>query len=120
MSRDCLGVAEYLNCEATLPSYIWVDAPEDPRYNEFSTLPSSAASYELLYRQDDLYDLMAVIGYNDQPAVPYKGSAIFFHVASASFGPTSGCVATDLASLQMVLAKASSDTYMHIVDGTVS
>lgn len=49
-----------------------VDAPDDPQYNEFSTLPSTASSYELLYRDDSVYDLMAVIGYNDQPVVPYK------------------------------------------------
>jgi hypothetical protein len=29
-----------------------------------------------MWRQDHLYDLVAVLGYNDNPVVPGKGSAI--------------------------------------------
>jgi L,D-peptidoglycan transpeptidase YkuD (ErfK/YbiS/YcfS/YnhG family) len=70
----------------------WVDDPADPRYNTLVTLPYPA-SHEGLWRDDGLYDLVVVIGYNIAPVVPGKGSAIFLHVASADFSGTEGCVA---------------------------
>jgi L,D-peptidoglycan transpeptidase YkuD (ErfK/YbiS/YcfS/YnhG family) len=46
-----------------------------------------------MWRQDHLYDLVAVLGYNDDPVVPAKGSAIFLHLARPDFSATHGCVA---------------------------
>jgi L,D-peptidoglycan transpeptidase YkuD (ErfK/YbiS/YcfS/YnhG family) len=48
-----------------------------------------------MWRQDDLYDALVVIGYNMDPITPGAGSAIFLHVASADFAPTAGCVAVN-------------------------
>jgi len=45
-----------------------------------------------------------VLGWNDSPAVPGRGSAIFLHVARADFAPTEGCVALAPADLRRVLA----------------
>jgi L,D-peptidoglycan transpeptidase YkuD (ErfK/YbiS/YcfS/YnhG family) len=70
----------------------WCDAPDDANYNRLVTLPYSAGA-EALWRDDHLYDLFAVLGYNDTPIVPGKGSAIFLHVAGADYSPTEGCVA---------------------------
>src|SRR6202035_1769904 len=69
-----------------------VDAVADPNYNRAVALPYPA-SHEELWREDGLYDLIVVIGYNTAPAVPGKGSAIFLHVASADFAGTEGCIA---------------------------
>jgi L,D-peptidoglycan transpeptidase YkuD (ErfK/YbiS/YcfS/YnhG family) len=68
-----------------------------------------------LYFSASYYDLMAVIGYNDDPIVPGRGSAIFFHVAGVDMGPTAGCVALTLPALRWVLAQLVADTYMNIV-----
>jgi L,D-peptidoglycan transpeptidase YkuD (ErfK/YbiS/YcfS/YnhG family) len=46
-----------------------------------------------MWREDHLYDLLAVLGYNDDPVVPGKGSAIFLHMAKPGYLPTQGCVA---------------------------
>jgi L,D-peptidoglycan transpeptidase YkuD (ErfK/YbiS/YcfS/YnhG family) len=70
----------------------WCDAPDDPNYNRLVKLPY-LASAEQMWRQDHLYDLVVVLGYNDDPVVPGKGSAIFLHLARPDYSHTQGCVA---------------------------
>jgi L,D-peptidoglycan transpeptidase YkuD (ErfK/YbiS/YcfS/YnhG family) len=70
----------------------WCDAPHDPNYNRLVKLPYPASA-EHMWRADDLYDLVAVVGYNDDPVMPGKGSAIFLHLAKPDYSPTQGCVA---------------------------
>lgn len=70
----------------------WCDAPGDANYNMPVTLPY-AASAEHLWRNDHVYDLIVVVGYNDQPVVAGRGSAIFMHIARENYSPTVGCVA---------------------------
>jgi L,D-peptidoglycan transpeptidase YkuD (ErfK/YbiS/YcfS/YnhG family) len=83
----------------------WCDDPTDPLYNRPVTLPC-AASHEEMMRADGLYDLVIVLGYNDDPAIAGLGSAIFLHAAAPDFAPTEGCVALALADLQAVVAGA--------------
>ncbi len=80
----------------------WCDDPRVPEYNMPVTLPF-AASHEEMWRQDGLYDLVVVIGYNDEPPVRGLGSAIFLHVAGPGFMPTQGCVALALEDLVTVV-----------------
>jgi len=70
----------------------WCDAPDDPNYNRLVKLPYPASA-EQMWRQDHLYDLVAVLGYNDDPVVAGKGSAIFLHLAKPDYSATQGCVA---------------------------
>ena len=70
----------------------WCDAPEDEQYNRLVKLPYDT-SHEILWRDDDIYDIILAVGYNDDPVVPGKGSAIFIHVAREGFPPTEGCIA---------------------------
>jgi L,D-peptidoglycan transpeptidase YkuD (ErfK/YbiS/YcfS/YnhG family) len=70
----------------------WCDAPDDPNYNRLVKLPYEASA-ERMWRDDPLYDVVAVIGFNDAPVVPGKGSAIFLHLAKEDYAPTAGCVA---------------------------
>lgn len=70
----------------------WCDAPGDPNYNRVVKLPYPASA-ETLWREDHLYDLVLVLGYNDDPVVAGKGSAIFLHLARPDFSATHGCVA---------------------------
>jgi len=80
----------------------WCDDPDDPRYNQPIRQPYNAR-YEMLWRSDHVYDVIVVLGYNDGPIVPGKGSAIFLHIAKPDFSPTEGCVALSLESLLTVL-----------------
>jgi L,D-peptidoglycan transpeptidase YkuD (ErfK/YbiS/YcfS/YnhG family) len=70
----------------------WCDAPADRNYNRLVKLPYPASA-ETLWREDHVYDLVAVIGFNDDPVTPGKGSAIFLHLARPDYPPTAGCVA---------------------------
>ena len=70
----------------------WCDAPDDANYNRLVKLPYPASA-ENMWREDHLYDLVVVLGYNDDPVVPGKGSAIFLHLARPDFSATHGCVA---------------------------
>jgi L,D-peptidoglycan transpeptidase YkuD (ErfK/YbiS/YcfS/YnhG family) len=91
---------------ALKPADGWCDAPGDPTYNQLVTLPYPASA-EHLWRDDDVYDLIVVLGYNDAPVVPGRGSAIFLHVARPDYSPTEGCVALARADLLEVLVDAT-------------
>jgi L,D-peptidoglycan transpeptidase YkuD (ErfK/YbiS/YcfS/YnhG family) len=90
----------------------WVDDPQDPNYNRLVKLPY-AASHEEMWLADRLYDLVVVIGYNTDPVVAGRGSAIFLHVAREDFSPTAGCIAIErdaLARLSGLLGPGSTIT----------
>lgn len=80
----------------------WVDDPADAQYNRLVSLPY-AASHEEMWREDGLYDLVVSLGYNTDPPVPGRGSAIFLHVASPDFAPTAGCIAIACDALLALL-----------------
>lgn len=83
----------------------WCDAPDNALYNRPVRLPF-AASHEEMWRTDALYDLVVVLGHNDDPVVPGAGSAVFLHVARPDYGPTAGCAALARADLLEFLALA--------------
>ena len=85
------------------PSDGWCDDPGDRRYNQMISLPYPAR-HEILWRQDDIYDVVGVLGWNDDPVVPGLGSAIFIHVARPDYTPTEGCIALAVEDLRTVLA----------------
>ncbi|MEZ5830793.1 MAG: L,D-transpeptidase family protein [Dongiaceae bacterium] len=81
----------------------WCDDPESQDYNRPIRLPNSAR-HERLWRDDHLYDLVLVIGHNDDPIVPGAGSAVFLHVARPDYGPTEGCIAFRQEDLLAILS----------------
>ena len=83
----------------------WCDAAEDPNYNRPITHPYPASA-EHLWREDGLYNIIVVLGHNDDPVVPAMGSAIFMHCASEDYRPTEGCVALAEADLRELLKQA--------------
>jgi L,D-peptidoglycan transpeptidase YkuD (ErfK/YbiS/YcfS/YnhG family) len=94
------------------PHDAWVDDPTDARYNSLVTLPYPART-ERMWRNDEIYDLLIVIGYNMEPVIPGAGSAIFLHIARPNFSATEGCIAVDrtvLVSLVPLLGPGSTIT----------
>ncbi|MGO1119518.1 L,D-transpeptidase family protein [Rhodovibrionaceae bacterium A322] len=80
----------------------WCDAPEDARYNQQVPHPYPA-SHEILWRDDQLYDILVVLDHNSDPVVPGLGSAIFLHCAKPGYPPTAGCIALARQDLEEVL-----------------
>jgi len=92
----------------------WCDAPDDDAYNRPVTLPYPASA-ERMWREDDLYDLVVVLGHNDDPVAPGMGSAIFLHLARPDYAPTEGCVALARADLEALLAVAGPEDALEIM-----
>jgi len=78
----------------------WSDGVGDPDYNRPVRHPHRHSA-ERLEREDGLYDVIVVLGYNDAPPVQGKGSAIFLHCGEGR--PTEGCVAIDKAALRALI-----------------
>ena len=87
----------------------WCDDPGHRNYNRLVRLTSPHGS-ESLKREDALYDLVLVLGYNDRPRVKGRGSAIFVHIAREGYTPTEGCVAFSRRDLPAVLAEVKRGT----------
>lgn len=81
----------------------WCDAPRDRNYNRAIRHPYPASA-ERLWREDDLYDVVLVLGYNDRPRVHGRGSAIFIHLARPQYAATEGCIALSRRDLRLLLA----------------
>jgi len=106
-------VTHQLPCRFLKPDDGWCEAPDDPRYNQPVKLPYGAVS-DHMWRQDDLYDAIVVLGHNDRPRRRNFGSAVFFHVARPDFGPTAGCVAVAKADIRKILKLVGPKTRMRI------
>ena len=89
--------------EPLAPGDGWCDDVNSRDYNRAIRLPHDAR-HEELWRADALYDVIGVLGWNDQPVQRGRGSAIFLHVSRPDYAPTEGCVALPLKELLVVLA----------------
>ena len=82
----------------------WCEDPTDRSYNKLVRLsPRSGA--DRLTRDDNLYNLILILGHNDRPRVKGRGSAIFVHLARPGYAPTAGCIALSHHDLLMLLAE---------------
>ncbi len=98
---------------ALSPDDGWCDDPGDPAYNTHVKLPWPT-SHEKLWRDDHVYDLIVILGHNDDPVVPGMGSAIFMHLARADYSGTEGCVALAMEDLLDVLREAEPGSQVEI------
>jgi len=91
----------------------WCENPAHADYNKLITTSHPAAT-DRMTREDHVYDYVVVIGYNDSPVIPGKGSAIFMHLARPDFTPTAGCVGLKPADMLEVLKACSPITSIEI------
>jgi L,D-peptidoglycan transpeptidase YkuD (ErfK/YbiS/YcfS/YnhG family) len=94
----------------------WCDDPSHAEYNRKVALPFEA-SHEVLMREDHVYDVVVILGHNDDPPIPGRGSCIFMHVARPDYSGTEGCIALSLQDLLDVLTCVSKNTTIDIISG---
>jgi L,D-peptidoglycan transpeptidase YkuD (ErfK/YbiS/YcfS/YnhG family) len=92
----------------------WCDDPRSSSYNRLVHVPNDW-SHEKMWRDDGLYDLVVVVGYNDDPPEGEWGSAIFLHIARDDMGPTQGCVAFALGDLMELVPLLGPDTRLRVL-----
>lgn len=105
-----------LPVSAITPSDAWCEDPGDPNYNRLVTL-GPAEEHDRLWRDDHVYDVIVVMGYNDSPPLAGKGSAVFLHVARDRYPPTAGCIALSLDDLLEFLSTAELGTAVEVRHG---
>ena len=92
----------------------WCEDPADRNYNRIVKLsPRSRA--DRLTRDDNLYDLILILGHNDCPRVKGRGSAIFVHLARPGYAPTAGCIALSRRDLLMLLAELRRGSAIYVL-----
>jgi len=91
----------------------WCDDPESRYYNKEIKIPNNF-SYEKLYRNENIYDLIIVLSYNISPTIKNKGSAIFIHIAKDKYLPTQGCIALKKIHLIKILKEIKLNTLIKI------
>ncbi|MBK20492.1 MAG: hypothetical protein CMM52_16805 [Rhodospirillaceae bacterium] len=91
----------------------WCDEPGHPKYNQQISTPFGG-HHENLWREDGLYDVIAIVGHNDDPIVSGAGSAIFLHVAKPDFSATEGCVAFSRTGLLKILDQWNESSLLDI------
>ncbi len=93
-----------LPARALVPEDGWCDAPGDANYNKLVAHPYPVSA-EHLWLDSNVYNIIVVVGFNDDPVVSGAGSAIFLHLARDGYTPTAGCVALTDHDLRAALAQ---------------
>jgi L,D-peptidoglycan transpeptidase YkuD (ErfK/YbiS/YcfS/YnhG family) len=91
------------------PNDGWCEIPSDPNYNRPVKHPYKVP-VDQMWRDDLLYNVVVVLGYNDDPVIKGKGSAIFLHLARPDFSPSAGCVTLSEEDLMMVIQGADKNS----------
>ena len=91
----------------------WCDDPKSKKYNQLIKLPTKY-SHEILYRKENIYDLILVLNYNMKPIIKNKGSAIFIHIAKKNYKKTAGCIALKKVDLINLVKEIKRNTKVHI------
>lgn len=103
-----------LSCRPLLRTDGWCDAVTDRNYNRLVRHPYPASA-EVMWRDDHLYDVVVVLGYNRRPRVRGRGSAIFMHLARPNYAPTAGCIALSARHMRIVLERLAPGAVVHVL-----
>ena len=96
-----------------LKNYGWCDDIKIEKYNKLIKLPFEYR-HEQLFRNDNIYDIICTINYNNNPVKKNLGSAIFLHIANYNYSGTAGCIAIKKSDLINLLQKINSHTTIKI------
>ena len=95
----------------------WCDDMKSQYYNKYININNFLSlniSYEKLWREDNVYDILLVISHNVRPIIKNKGSAIFIHCSFPDNRKTAGCVALKKRDLVFLLKNLQKNTRIKI------
>lgn len=92
----------------------WCDDVNDKNYNRYVALPYEGR-HEKLWRDDHVYDLILVVGYNDNPIELGQGSAIFVHLLRPEGTQTDGCIALSSQDLLKVIKEGTQKSSLVVI-----
>ena len=87
----------------------WCDDPLSKKYNQLIKFPFSKNAEKIFLKRNS-YDLILVMNYNRNPVIPFKGSAIFLHLANKKFSSTKGCIAIKKKDFLKILPSINKKT----------
>ena len=96
---------------------VWYDDPSTKKYNKYEKLTNYSKpnfSYESLWRNDNVYDVIIALNYNTQPIISKRGSAIFIHCSFEDKRSTAGCISLDKKDLKFILNNLQTIKYVKI------
>lgn len=104
-----------LSIRALGPDEGWCENPADlENYNRLIKCPYDGG-HQTLWRDDHLFDIIVVLGHNDEPVKIGFGSAIFLHVARPNYGPSAGCITLQMKDLLVVLREADKNSHVEVL-----
>ena len=100
-------------------NYFWCDDSYNKNYNKLLINKKNPKSiiingHENLYRDDDAYDVIIEIKYNQRPIIRNKGSAIFMHCSFSNLSSTAGCVAIEKKHIIFLITILQKKNYIYI------
>ena len=97
----------------------WCDDYKSSNYNRYIEINKNGKtfsySYEKLWREDNAYDIFIEIGFNDNPVISKRGSAIFIHCSFEDLRDTSGCIAILKENLIFLINSTKKHTKINII-----
>ncbi len=93
----------------------WCDDPSSENYNQYVKIKKrNDFTYEKLWRQDNAYDILINLDYNQNPITKGKGSAIFIHCSFNDFRNTAGCIALLKENLIFLIKRINNTVFIKI------
>ena len=95
----------------------WCDDPKSQFYNKYGNIDKMSfqgESYEKLWREDSVYDILIETNQNSEPTLKNKGSAIFIHCSFADLRATAGCIALKKNDLIYILTQLKKESHIKI------
>ncbi len=95
----------------------WCDDIKSLYYNKHININNFSMlniNHEMLWREDNIYDILLVISHNVKPIIKNKGSAIFIHCSFSDDRNTAGCVALKKKDLVFLLKNLKYKTFIQI------
>ncbi len=95
----------------------WCDDIESHFYNKYIKIKNSLSpniNHEMLWREDEVYDIIIVTSHNVKPIIKNKGSAIFIHCSFSDYRNTAGCIALKKKDLVFLIKNLRDNIYIKI------